>query len=374
MLVALLAMVSALFAKVSDFEGNRAVVLSNGKIEMTVLLSGATIANLALLDDPDRLSPLWNAARAARLAGSQATKVNSVMGHFLCLDGFGAPSEEEGKAGYPFHGEASGRRFEIIQSTKLGPVASLMMAAQLPLAQEFVMRTVRMVAGENVVGIDTEIDSLLSIDRPISWAEHATLGPPFLAPGKVVVDMSATRCRVRAEKPGPVPGRLEPLKDFIWPMAPLRNGGSTNLLEVPAEASYDLASCQINPARDLGYVTALRQDRKLLFGYVFRRADFPWLMSWMNYSGDAQAARGIEFATQPFDLSRRESVDAHGMFGAPTYRWLPAKSKLRARFLLFYTRVPGDFAAVADIVLENGNLEIKSKAGQSIVLPTRLSL
>jgi hypothetical protein len=97
-------------------------------------------------------------------------------------------------------------------------------------------------------------------------------------------------------------------------------------------------------------------------------------MSWMYYSGDAKAARGIEFATQPFDISHRESVDAHEMFGTPTYRWLPAKSKIRTRFLLFYTKVPDDFAAVADVVLENGQLRVNNKAGQNIVLNARLPL
>ena len=88
------------------------------------------------------------------------------------------------------------------------------------------------------------------------------------------------------------------------------------------------------------------------------------MMSWMNYTGNAQAARGIEFSTQPFDVSHRETVDAHEMFGTPTYRWLPAKSKMRTRFLLFYTRCTDDFTAVADVVLENGQLRIKNKTGQ----------
>jgi hypothetical protein len=58
------------------------------------------------------------------------------------------------------------------------------------------------------------------------------------------------------------------------------------------ETSLDLATCVIDPARTYGYVTVLRPDKHLLFGYVFRREEFPWLMSWMNYSGDARAARG----------------------------------------------------------------------------------
>jgi hypothetical protein len=371
--VFLLVLVGPFWAGVADFEGQPDIVLSNGKIELTVTLTGATLANLALLEDSSRLSPFWNEARAVRMAGGTPA-ATAGLGHFLCLDGFGAPSPEELKAHYPFHGEASRQHFEVLMSNRVPQISTVMFGAQLPLAQELVSRTVQIVDGENIVYIDTQVENLLPIDRPISWAEHATLGPPFLEPGKIIVDMPAGRCRVRAEKPGPVPGRLVPLQDFDWPMAPLRKGGSVSLLDVPAEASYDLASCQIDPKRMYGYVAAFHKDKRLLFGYVFRRQDFPWLMSWMNYTGNAQAARGIEFSTQPFDVSHRETVDAHEMFGAPTYRWLPAKSKIRTRFLLFYTKVPDDFTAVVDVELENGQLRIKNKTGQAVVLHARLPI
>jgi hypothetical protein len=372
-LICFFALAGSTRAQPAEFGGHPAVVLSNGKLELTVALTGATLANLALLDDPNRLSPLWNEAQAVRMAGG-TTAAADVFGHFLCLDGFGAPSQEETKAHYPFHGEARGHHFEVLMSTKVPPISVTLFGAQLPLAQELVTRKVQMVDGENVAYIETQVENLLAFDRPISWAEHATLGPPFLEPGKVTIDMPAARCRVRAEKPELGPGRLEPLKDFDWPMAPLRKGGSVSLLDVPEDASVDLASCQIRTDRVYGYVTAFRQDKRLLFGYVFRRQDFPWLMNWMNYTGNEKAARGIEFSTQPFDVSRREAVDAHEMFGTPTYRWLPAKSKIITRFLLFYTKVPDNFDVVADVVLENKLLKIRSKAGQAIVLKALLPL
>jgi len=333
------------------------VVLSNEKIELTVAQTGAALMNFVLRDDPTRLSPLWKS-----------------MGHFLCLDGFGTPSKEEAAAGYPFHGEANHQRFEIVSSGKSGAVLSLKLAAKLPLAQEAVTRTLQMVDGENVVYVETQVESLVSFDRPISWAEHATLGPPYLEPGKVVVDMPAKHCRVRPWKPGNLPPRLVYDRDFEWPMAPLRNGGTVNLLTVPDDKVLDLATCQIDPARSYGYVVALRPDERLLFGYLFHREEYPWLMSWMNYTGDASAARGIEFSTQPFDVSRRESVDAHEMFGTPTYRWLPAKSRLESRFLAFYTRVPDGFTAIADVTLENGQLVIRSQAGETLKLKASLPL
>ena len=91
-------------------------------------------------------------------------------------------------------------------------------------------------------------------------------------------------------------------------------------------------------------------------------------MNWMNYSGDSRAARGVEFSTQPFDVSHRETVDAHEMFGTPTYKWLPAKARMRTRFLFFYTKVPADFSAVADVTLENGQLKVKDKSGKLLTL------
>ena len=54
-----------------------------------------------------------------------------------------------------------------------------------------------MVDGENVVYVTTQVESNLTVDRPFSFAEHATIGPPYLEKGKVVVDMPATNCRVR---------------------------------------------------------------------------------------------------------------------------------------------------------------------------------
>jgi hypothetical protein len=358
-----------LLAETSDFDGRPAIILRNDKIELTILIRGAMLANFVLRDDPERLSPFWNPDRAQRAAGSPPASPGGALGHFLCLDGFGAPSEEERSAGMPFHGEANGRQFETVEESARGSGASTVkLKVRLPLAQEDITRTVTALDGESVVYVNTEVENLLAIDHPLSWAEHATTGPPFLSPGNTIIEIPGTMCRVRPQKTGST-GKLAYEKDFVWPLAPLTQGGSVNLTTVPANGtSLDLATCLIDPARTYGYVTALRPDKHLLFGYVFRREEFPWLMSWMNYSGDARAARGFEFSTQPFDVSHRETVDVHEMFGAPTYKWLPAKAKLHASFLMFYTKTPEVFDNVADVTLENGRIQIRDKSGRVITL------
>jgi len=329
------------------------IVLANDKLELTIGTAAGRFSRLVLRDG-EPLSPF------------------AAMGHFLALDGFGTPSSEERAAGMANHGEAGQIPAKVIARQESGPVRSVTFQLWLPLAQETLTRTVEMAGGENVVYVTSELESAIAVDRPVSWAEHATLGAPFLEPGKVTIDMPATRCRVRAEKAGST-GKLAYLKDFDWPMAPLTKGGFVNLLTVPVgETSLDLASCLMDPARKFAYVTALRADKQLIFGYVFRREEYPWLMNWMNYTGNSRATRGIEFSTQPFDVSHRETVDAHEMFGAPTYKWLPAKSKLRTRFLFFYCPVPAGFTTVADVLVEDGQVKIKDKSGQIVVLNARL--
>ena len=182
--------------------------------------------------------------------------------------------------------------------------------------------------------------------------------------------MPATNCRVRPYKAGNIPGHLVYDKDFNWPMAPTVNGGEVDIRTIPTDHNWlDLASCEMDPARRLAFVTALHLEKHLVYGYVFRRQDYPWFMSWMNFTGDNHAARGMEFSSQPFDISHRDTVAMSPLFGIPTFRWLPAKSKIESRFLLFYTKVPEGFTKTDDVKLQDGKLTIIDHSGKTLILP-----
>ena len=328
-------------------------------------------ASIEIANDKLRLTVTTIGGRFSKLLLREGTPVSPLasIGHFLALDGFGAPSEQEQALGMPFHGEANRVEMKVTASHEGGPVHLITMQSVLPLAQETLTRTIQIADGESVVYVTSQLESGLSVDRPVSWAEHATIGPPFLEKGKVVVDMPATNCRVRAWKPGSIPGHLAYEKDFMWPMAPANDGGQVDLREVPADHNWlDLASCQMDPGRRLEFVTALHLEKHLLYGYVFRREDYPWLMSWMNFTGDDRAARGMEFSSQPFDVSHRETVAMSPLFNTPTFRWLPARSTIETRFLMFYTIVPDDFSRIDDVILDGGKLTILDHSGKRVVL------
>jgi hypothetical protein len=120
----------------------------------------------------------------------------------------------------------------------------------------------------------------------------------------------------------------------------------------------------MDPAREFAWTTALHPGRRLLLGYLFRRADYPWIQTWGNYPPTGKLARGMEFSTQPYDLPRRETDALGHMFDTPVFRWLPARSKIESRFLFFYTPVPAGFGRVSDIRVEPGRIVVEDGAAR----------
>lgn len=351
----------------SAFEGSPARVLGNDKLELTVLVQGGSLASVVLAGDTTRLNPLWEPARMLRELG-QSPRTGGGTGHFVCVDGFGPTSPEERAAGLEGHGEAHRQTFEIVSSARQGSTGSLTLRAKLPIVQEVFTRTFRMVDGENVIYVDSQLENLLGFDRPVNWAEHATVGSPFLEPGVTVVDVSGSRSRTRPydqPRAGQSDLRLTSGEDFSWPMAPGRDGKRIDLRATPTDLHYlDHAATLIDPALRLGWVTALHPGKHLIIGYLFRREEYPWLQYWGNYPATGKLSRGLEFATQPFDVPRREAIGMGSMFGAPTYRWLPAKSKIESRFLLFYAPVPEGLRKVDSVRLESGQIVIEDSGAK----------
>jgi hypothetical protein len=331
-------------------DGRPVVTLANDRLSLSLRAVGGAMVRLLMKDDSSELNPFDG------------------LGHFVCVDGFGPVSKEEEAAGLPGHGEAHRVPWEIASSAKQNGELTVQFTAALPLVQESFRRTLRMIDGESVVYIDSELESLLAFDRPINWGEHATISGAFLEQGKTTTDMSATRAMTRSyvsEAVDPPDNHnLADFKEFTWPMAPTVSGAMVDMRVAPVVSPVmDQTTSLMDPSRRLAYVAALQPDRQALLGYVFKREEYPWIQIWDSYPGGGRRAyRGMEFAVQPFDLPRRDVIQTNSMFETPTYRWLPAKSKITSSFIMFYTRTPEGFSHVDDVVLENGTITIYDRA------------
>ena len=354
-----------------DYRGRPALVLDNGVLELTVLEIGGALVRLVLQDDPQRLNPLWDALRADHEAG-RPDRVSGITGHFTCLDGFGLVSEEERAAGLPVsHGEAHSLPWVTRSARKEGNATVVVQTVRLPRVEEVLTRTLKLVDGENVIYAHSLLENLLAFDRPVSWVEHATVGSPFLEPGVTVIDLSSNRAITRSrERKVPLPQRLAPSREFTWPMAPGVDGRPLNLRHPPESPnSMDWTGHRWDPGREFAFVTALHPKKRLLLGYVFRQAEHPWMQLWESYPPRGIMARGLEFGTQAFDGSRRRTITQNRLFNQLLYRWLPAKSKIESKFLLFWTRTPEGFQGVDEIQVQEGRLDIRDKrSGRSFTL------
>ena len=153
--------------------------------------------------------------------------------------------------------------------------------------QERLTRTYELREGESIVYVRSKLQSLLSFDRPLVWAEHATIGSPFLEAGVTVVDAPAKSARKRGPTlMHPAKHRLVSGKDFDWPMAPAVDGRASGF-RGPRQSklgSGDHTTQLMDPAR-----TATRTQRpfipqkRLIVGWIWPHRRFPWLQSWESY-------------------------------------------------------------------------------------------
>lgn len=367
-------LILTLAQRVVDWEGRPGVALENDKIELITLNKGGAFVSLRLKNDAKKINPMWDPIRLARETGAPS-RFGDSLGHFVCVDGFGGSSPDERKAGLEGHGEAHRQPWQRTGGGRIGAAQTLKFKTTLPVVQETFSRELTLVDGEQVVYVDSELESLLGFDRPANWAEHATIGAPFLAPGKTVVDASVGSCETRPHQQQPPNRRLVSGREFAYPMAPTIAGPLRDVRLVPDPPdSMDHIGCAIDPNRKHGFVTAINTESRMLIGYLFRREEYPWIQEWLNYPSNGALSRGLEFGTQPYDVPRRDAVSRGTMFGIPTYRWLPAKGKIASRFLMFWTAVPASMYKVNDVALEGGKLVITGPNGARVELAASLGL
>jgi len=342
---------------VTTYNSRRAAAIENRYLRMTVLQEGGHIAGI--LDKETGINPLWappwRSSEPSKFGpevygeygnGVESQLLAGIMGHNLCLDIFGGPSAEEFAAGLGVHGEGPVAPYEIEERAE-----GLTMRAHFPLTQLAFERRIEL--RDRNVWIHESVENLTAFDRPIGWTQHVTLGPPFLEKGVTQFRASATRSKVLEVEFG-AGDRLRTAAEFDWPHAPLRDGGTDDLrLLTGAPSSCAFSTHLMDPAREQAFFAAYSPSSRLVFGYVWKQSDFPWMGIWEeNYSrthvpwNGQTLTRGMEFGVSPMAESRRQMVDRGSLFGVPAYRWLPAKSRIEVE----YTVVTAHADAIPEVL------------------------
>ncbi len=315
------------------FHNRRVIQLENSQIRVSVTVEGGHIAEI--LDKATGVSPMWlppwpsieisawspekypeygNDSESKLLAG--------IMGHNLCLDMFGPPSDEEARAGMVAHAEAGVAPWVFTDSG-----SEVSGSCVLPASQLACTRTLRLEGRR--LRVQETVENLCALDRPIAWTQHVTLGPPFVANGKTEFRMPGTKSRGIGET-----------TDFDWPMHPLADGSLRDLrVYADAASSSSFTTHLMDTEQARAYFFAWSPESKVALGYVWNRADFPWVGIWEENRNRSHApwlgrtqTRGIEFGVSPFPETRRQMLERGSLFGEAGYRWLPARGTLSAEY------------------------------------------
>jgi hypothetical protein len=301
------------------YRGRRATSIENELVRITVLHEGGHIAEI--LDKPSGVNPLWTPPwesiepstydlrkHPEYGADSESKLLSGIMGHNLCMDIFGGTSAEEAAAGLTVHGEASVAVYEVTAAD-----AELTQSARFPQSKLRLERRISL-AGR-VVEVVEAVENESATDRPIAWTEHVTLGPPFLEKG-------ATQFRAPVAKSEMLQEGVGDLR--LYTDAPVSGGFTTHLMD---------------PSRDTAYFVAWSPRSQVALGYVWRRADFPWLGVWEENYGRMSPpwngrtlTRGMEFGASPMPETRRQMIERGNLFGVPAFRWIPARTRVEVRY------------------------------------------
>jgi hypothetical protein len=328
----------------TTYRNRKAVSIENEDLRLTVSIEGGHIAEV--FSKAAGINPLWTphwttgepsefgpAQEAIFGHGVEAKLLYGILGHNLCLDLFGGPSEAEAAAGMTAHGEGSVLPYEIREDGN-----TLRCRLHMPLAELDFERTITL-HGADVL-VHERVTNLTAMERPLAWTQHVTLSPPYLDPATTQFRMNADRAAIIEGDLGEA-AYLEAGRKFAWPHAPLADGKGTHNLQnmkPQAPASSYAALRMIQAAPSVAW-TAWSPASRLAFSYVWKAAEFPWLGIWEENRSrsfkpwnNAGVARGLEFGTSPFPESRRAMVERGRLLDTPTYRWLPALGELTATY------------------------------------------
>jgi hypothetical protein len=305
--------------------------------------------------------------------------LSGFTGHALCLGYFGSPSEEETQLGLPLHGEAASRPWTVAGKRTSRVAARLKLRVSAPIAGLTLERNIVLRAGESVACVDETLTNRRNHDTYFQWVQHPTFGPPFLAAGESVCLVPGT-----CSKTWPLGYEdkcaLKDDSEFQWPNAPAENGG---VLDISQPFSHGdrgfVAATLLKPDSEFSYIAVLNWRLKLIAGYLFRRADFPWVAIWEENRARAGApwggktqARGMEFGTSPMPVGLQNAIQAGPVFGVPTVRCLPARSHKSVSYCIFVAQVPAAWHAISGISACDGAIVIAGpNSEQPIVLSAK---
>ena len=325
------------------------VKLENHTVSLMVDPFGGAITSFRLNDNV--INPLsFSFSKEQMPANNQPGAV--YQGHFACIGRWGAPSIGEMKAGLPHHGEPANIGWTIDEQD----TTSLRMQATATKEGLHVTRKIVLDTYQPVFAVTEEITNTNVLGRPFNIVQHPTLAAPFLN-ADTSIDCNAAEGLEQA-----VYSNVEN-RNINWPIVNDMHGQSFDLRK-SAVLHNSVFSFVVKPKDEYGWITAYSPTHNLLFGYLWKRADYTWIHLWQHFTDDQITYRGIEFGTAGIHQPFAEFIHSTPtLFGERTYEYLDAGETVTKTYFSFIHAVEEGFTGVENVFLANDVLYIQARPG-----------
>jgi hypothetical protein len=350
------------------WKNRRAYRLSNGTVELTVLLGGGHLADFRLCGSP--INALWESPwqtiepqtfssreHAALYGDGPAGRfLCGYTGHALALGYFGMPSSAEAEQGLPLHGEAAGTEWKVVSTACHEYSAMVTMEASLPIYRLHFRREILLPAAAFAVGITEVVTNRSADEIEFQWVEHAAFGEPLFTKGEATLFVSGSR---GVTWPAGYEGHelLANSAEFRWPYASSTDSEPVDLsLPFVRDGTGFVAALLTDSDRENAFVAVHNRRHRLVAGYSFDRTLFPWIVLWEENCAREYApwngrtrVRGVEFGTSPMPLGFAHAREMRNLFDRPVLASIPGSSRLQAQYDLFLHPVLPQWTQIKDV-------------------------
>ena len=336
---------------VSALEEEPQLVLKGKAARVTVEVNGGSITEFRLSgSDVNPLAVDWSEV-ATTLFGFDLTY--PWRGHFVCLDRFGFPSEQELENGMVFHGEASQVPWEVTAQPTLSDGAlEAGMACRLPMAGLQVQRTMQLSEDAAVLCVHEAVTNTNALGRLYNNVQHANIQTPFLDE-TTILDCNAATGFLYQE---PIP---EDLATFQWPHIE-HKGKSIDLRSQTANTDTFGVFMVVDRQAEHGWVTACSPSQGVMLGYLWSPEDYPWLLVFRMPKHGEPAWLTFEPATGY--LGPNKHLVARGrVLDLPIVSYIDAGETISTDYTAFLAPIPTDYRGVEDVRFADDQIVIRER-------------
>jgi hypothetical protein len=339
-------------------KSRRSLELRTAHAALKVDLSGGSLASFTAAGAAGTNPISWDCATHDGLDVDDVKP--RPLGHFLCCDRWGPPTPAELENGMFYHGEAPQVEWQVSASAE----SSATVGCDMPMAGMTIQRSVEMAPGAAVAVIKETVRNVGVLCRMYNCVQHPSIAAPFLN-AATVIDCNGKRGFAQGDNTNTCAEHPEQ-PTFEFP-ATINRAGAPADARTMTGGDDDVQSYEVDPASELGWVTATDPSSGLVFGYCWKRADYPWISLWCCSRDDGYMSRGIEFGTtglhKPFPMLAKHPT----LFGLPTFLTLDAQESQTRGYAMFLAEVPEQYAGqvtgVSNVTMDGAQLTLTLERG-----------